>query len=135
MVTSDLLNAYKEATFQVTDPPLTIRVGETTPRLDNWMEITGENEWAFITAYNPFSKQLPKEENDLRHERLENILKINYTCMDGYGFDKTGQWHPERSLLVMGIPLEKAMEIGRLFEQNAIVTGKVGEPAELTVLF
>jgi len=41
--------------------------------------------------------------------------------MEGVGKDATGQWPAERSVLALGLDLETSKEIGRHFEQNAIV--------------
>jgi hypothetical protein len=133
-VSEKLIAAYRQAEFKTESPSIRIKVGENTPKLDLILEVLGETTWAFITAHNPFSVVHTDEDNELRHKQLVSLLHYDHT-LEGYGYDKEGFWKPEKSLLVIGISKQKASEIGVLFEQNAIVTGELGEPADLAVLF
>ena len=40
-------------------------------------------------------------------------------------------WVPEDSYLILGIPRTDAISLGYDFGQNAIVVGRIGNPAEL----
>jgi hypothetical protein len=134
-VSEELIKAYTETSFHVLELEIVIKIGEKSPELDDILKNQGATDWAFITAHNPYSNLLPDAENLERHKRLKMILDGNYHTVNGIGIDKERKWIPEQSLLVYGIDREKACEIGRLFEQNAIVVGKLNEPAELVVLF
>jgi len=80
--------------------------------------------WAYITAYNPYSKSLSKDESFKRHEQLKQ--KVNgYTFFEGAGVGEDTNWEPETSLLVIGILKKESIEIGKYFEQNAILVGEI----------
>ncbi len=92
------------------------------------------HEWAFITAHNPFSKQLPDSVNSQRHRQLLDISQA-YPCWEGEGVGSDASSKPERSLLIVGINQQEAVKIAKRFEQNAIVYGRIHEAAELLLLF
>ena len=73
---------------------------------------------------------LTSQENHYRHQQLEHRLKI-FDIWQGQDVPDNTDWQPEHSVLVLGISRTEAIEVGQMFEQNAIVCGKYGEPAEL----
>ncbi len=131
---SPLKQAFYTTRFCVFDPQLTLRIDELNADLDHFLDSQRFTEWAFITAWNPFAKTLPDEENQRRHEALQACVRA-YVCREGEGIGTDPTWAPERSLLILGIPRAEAMEIGRRFEQNAIVCGAKGQAPELVDLF
>jgi len=77
---------------------------------------------SFITAWNPGSRRRTDLENDRQHGELLQLLQSREMMyFEGYGRDLTGQWAPERSALVLGMPEAEACELGRRFGQAAIV--------------
>ncbi len=80
MIPSDLLQAYLDTVYCVTDPPLSIRIGQLHPDLDKLLASNGCTAYAFITAYNPASQVLSDIENMARHEMLVADL-AKYTCL------------------------------------------------------
>lgn len=91
---------------------------------------------AFITAFNPFSITLPDAMNEQRHRDLRAVMDAGgwrYFEGSGVGPDPV-KWAPEKSLLVLGLTRREAMDIGILFQQNAIVFADRGFPAELILL-
>jgi hypothetical protein len=130
----NLKSAYKGTEFRVFDFPIIIKIDKKCTALDELLRKHQVNEWAYITAWNPFSKSLPDDENNRRQLALKELLK-NYTCYEGEGVGTDPAWKPESSLLVLGISKNAAIEIGTKFEQNAIVYGRIDEAAELIALF
>lgn len=135
MTREDLAAAYRRTSY-VVDPPagagFAIRIGEACPPLDDLLERTGTRLWAFITACNPRSEPLSAGENSARMERLrEMIERDGHAFLSGAGVPDEAGWSPEPSFLVLGITAEAAAEIGRLFEQHAIVVGSRGTAARL----
>ncbi len=128
-----LLEAYLNTDYKVFNPSLTIKIGEHNVELDKLLISNNVTEWAYITPLNPFSKILSKEENDLRFEELKNKITTNI-FFEGEGVGTDPSWKPERSLLIMGITKDEAIEIGNEFEQNAIVYGNVYQTAELLIM-
>jgi hypothetical protein len=110
---------------------IVIRIGEHSPAVDELLT-EGPRSWAFLTAWNPYSRELTAEENARRQNELIKELNENdLRFLHGAGQDREGRWPPEQSLLIFGIDLDSAVRLAKKFEQNAIVFGRHGEPAEL----
>ena len=131
----DRLNDYERADYVVFgEPELVIRIGELNPDLDDLLEAEGEATAAFITAANPFGEPQDPWENALAMAALSQVLEGKYPCYSGEGRDPKGKWDAEPSLLVIGITRNDAEDLGRRYDQNAIVFIEKGRPPELVVL-
>ena len=128
-----LLEAYKNTKYIVFEPTLTIEIGKLNQDLDKLLLKHNSNEWAFITAYNPYSRVLTEEENKVLHNKLKELTE-KYVTFEGYGVGQDPTWEPELSLFIIGISKGDASKIGKEFEQNAIVYGEVNNPPELLIL-
>jgi Protein of unknown function (DUF3293) len=129
-----LKEAYRKTRYTIFNRPFVIEIGKHCQTLDEQLQKHAAVEWAYITAWNPYSNVLSQEENDSRHQLLMASVK-DYPHWEGEGIGTDSNWQPERSLLVLGISRKEAISIGKHFEQNAIVYGRIGEPAELIELF
>ncbi len=77
---------------------------------------------AILTAWNPWSERHSKVENDRAQQDLVTELKRrDLDHIPAYGVDPTGKWPAEESLLVLGINLVTATELGNRFRQNGLV--------------
>ncbi|HKX84473.1 MAG TPA: DUF3293 domain-containing protein [Pyrinomonadaceae bacterium] len=127
-----------EAVYRATDyvvrgdvSTVVIRIGERCPAVDDLLGEARET-WAFMTAWNPYSQELPAEENARRqNELIEELNAKGLRFFHGAGEDPNGAWPAEESLLVLGIDRDSAIGLAEKFEQNAIVFGRRTEPAEL----
>lgn len=128
-----LIEAYKNTKFKVYKPMLTIEIGKINHELNALVLLHNSSEWAFITAYNPYSVILTKEENFERHNQLIELTK-NYATFEGHGVGEDPTWEPELSLLIIGITATDAKMLGVKFEQNAIVYGTIQTLPELVIL-
>ena len=129
-----LLDAYRKADYVVYgEPELVFHVGEPSAALDELLEAEGAETAAFITAANPRGELAGETANMVGIAALSNLGE-SYDTFSGEGRDPEGKWPAERSLLVVGIPLDEAARIGRAFDQNAIVFIEKGKPPELVVL-
>ncbi len=128
-----LLAAYENTSYSVFDPPISIKIGRRNPKLDAFLERMNHKEWAFITAYNPFSKVLSDRENEERHHLLRKQIE-KYTFFEGEGVGIDPSWKPERSFLILGISETDAVKLGEDFQQNAIVVGRRKGQARLVLL-
>ena len=126
---NSLLEAYKNTKYKVFEPTITIEIGKFNQDLNTLLLKHKSNEWAFITAYNPFSRVLTNEENKIRHEELKE-----YVFFEGHGVGEDPTWEPELSLFIIGISKDDASIIGKKYEQNAIVCGEINNPPELLIL-
>ncbi len=130
-----LLEAYNTTIFKVFNTSIEIRIGYNCPALDDLLIANNCTEWAFITPYNPHSTKFrfPKVDNYLRLAELKKDL-VNYKIFEGEGIGTDPNWLPERSFLILGIDKNMAEELGKKYEQNAIVIGSKAERAELQLL-
>jgi hypothetical protein len=130
---NDLIEAYKNTKYKVFEPDIIIEIGKFNQFLDNLLLKHNSNEWAFITAYNPYSRVLTNDENRMRHDELKELTKA-YITFEGHGVGEDPAWEPELSLFIIGISKDVASLIGKKFEQNAIVYGKTNSEPELIIL-
>lgn len=130
----ELEAAYCATTFaaELPDGEIGIRIGQRHPRLDALFKEQSAGTWAYITACNPGSVNLPAEENDKRNAELVRYLELKgYRFFLGEGRPDKPGWDPETSVLVIGIEHEAAVRLGRDWGQNAIVIGRYEGGAEL----
>lgn len=126
--------AYRQAVYEIYRDRQIIKlyIGKYNLQLEHLLNNYNAKTWSLITAFNPYSQCLSQAENLQRHQELiEYLQPLPFTIFDACGKDKRGDWIPEQSLFIMGINFRQAREIGRKFEQNAIVCGKLGKPAQL----
>lgn len=128
-----LLEAYKNTKYKIFEPDIIIEIGKSNQDLDSLLLKHNSTQWAFITAYNPYSRVLANDENKMRHDELKELTK-SYITFEGYGVGEDPTWEPELSLFIIGISKDDASLIGKEFEQNAIVYGKTNSEPELIIL-
>ena len=127
------IEAYKTTKYMVFNPAIQIEVGKVSDELNLLLNKYNASEWAFITAWNPYSRILSDQENEVRFSSLLNDIGI-YAFYEGEGVGSDPKWLPEKSALIIGILFNDAIALGNKYEQNAIVVGKIGEPAKLVML-
>ena len=127
---NDLIQAYKETDFNTYEPSITIKVGKVNQELDQLLIQNNLTDWAYITAWNPYSEITDAKLNEQNNNQLRNDL-IGYIVFDGEGVGSDPSWEPEKSFLILGISLDDAILIGKKYRQNAIVVGKLNEPPQL----
>jgi hypothetical protein len=130
---NDLIEAYKNTKYIVFDLNLTIVIDKSNLEINELLVKYNTKEWAFITAYNPYSRVLTNEENRIRHIELIEMTE-NYVTFEGHGVGEDPTWEPELSLFIIGISKVEASKIGKKFEQNAIVFGELNNSPELIIL-
>jgi hypothetical protein len=132
---SDKDAAFRATTYRVfvpDAPPIDLRIGEVSTRLDAVLARLGCGEWAFVTAWNPEAQPLSAADNAPRQNELLDLLRERgLRWLDGSGIPDRPNWQAEPSVLVLGIERADAVAIGRRFRQVAIVVGKCGGAAEL----
>jgi hypothetical protein len=131
-----LLEAYVATRYDVHLPPPTgtvgLRHGAPSPALDALLR-TDAPEWAFLTAWNPWSRRLARPENERRQALLVQGLSGRYRLFHGEGRGDDGVWPPELSVLALGLPLPEALALGRTWGQLAVLAGRLGEPARVVL--
>ncbi len=82
--------------------------------------------FALITAANPRSQVLSDDENRLRNAALEGeFIARGWKYGPSFGTDRAGTWR-EDGFIVWDETLDDLLELGREFDQNAIVYGASG---------
>ena len=129
-----LRDHYLRTSYRVTGvtPAIDIRIDQPCPELDALLDRRATRCWAFVTAWNPGSKQLDASENQRRQAALEaEVRQGGYVFYRGAGVPDGKDWDPEESLLVVDINRDEAMKLGKKYEQAAVVFGQHGAGAEL----
>ncbi|MEZ5344969.1 MAG: DUF3293 domain-containing protein [Pyrinomonadaceae bacterium] len=132
-MSEDLIGSYNQAEYYIDGFENPIRIGRGHVGVDELLDRYQCESWCFITAWNPMSVELDWEENQERNQRLKAEL-AGFEIFEGEGRDPNGEWTPEQSFLVIGIVLDKAVALGKKYDQAAILFGEKGEAAELIVL-
>lgn len=117
------LRAYRATEYRVLGSmPCTLRIDMQCPALRALHAHFGVSCSGFLTACNPCSRRCDEAINAARQESLFRLLDTSgRTVLPGVGIDPAGDWPGEDSFLVPGLELPQAQELGRQFEQNAIV--------------
>jgi uncharacterized protein DUF3293 len=134
MIDPVLLKAYQTTKFIVHSPhkEIVLVIGERNPEMDDLIEGSDSQSGAFITAWNPGSLRLPDAENRARQtELVTEVRKRGYVFLEGRGVGQDSGWPPEASVFIIGISMDAALELGKLFGQLAIVFAERGQAVEL----
>lgn len=129
-----LTDSYLKTRYLVFDPSLTISAESFNATLDGFLKAQGKEEWAYLTAANPKSEILSHEENRDRNARLRLDLNA-FSVFEGEGRGQDPNWIPESSFLVLGISEKEAILLGKKFQQNAILVGRIGRRSKLKFLY
>lgn len=127
-----LERAYRATTYaaEVRGRRVAIRVGEESPDAAEALDLRAGETWAYLTAWNPDSRERSREENDAAQERLRQALRGRgirfFEAMSEPDDGRPG----EGSLLAV-VSVAEAIELGRAFGQKAIVVGGPGQRARL----
>lgn len=136
---ADLIQAYRDSRYLAAGTPVgtvCLVVGEHSPTLECLFVATGRKTAAFLTAVNPHGMALPATGNAARQHALAQRLQAGgWPCYAGAGVGRDPEaWPPEPSWLVLDLPRNEAIALGRSFQQNAIVYAERGLPVELILL-
>ena len=134
-IDQQLRDAYLATTYEVKHLGLQLRIGEENWHLEEFLIDNNVFSWAFISAWNPFSQQLPSLENENRHLKfVEFAKKRQWIFAEGFGVPQNEDWQAEKNLFLLDISRDEAINLGKMFEQNAIVIGRLGKAPELVFL-
>lgn len=122
-IAKDLIQVYLNADYHVdTEPPFVLKIGMASEPLTQLYQQHGCNCAVYLTACNPFSRNLSAAENEVRQSELaQELTKRGLKFIQGVGQDSQGKWPGEASFLVLGLSLEVSRALARKHEQNAFV--------------
>ncbi|NOK07749.1 DUF3293 domain-containing protein [Corallococcus exercitus] len=131
--------AFKATGYVVRPHPLVgnrkhvLRVDALHRALDAALTAHGFTTWAFLTAWNPHAQPRPPRTNARLQQRLLALLEAQgHPSVSAVGVADDRRWF-EESLFVPGLSRDRALRLGRLFDQEAVLWGVVGGAAELVV--
>ena len=135
-IKQELLESYTEANYHVyANPSFILKIGQSSKELRKLLADLNVKFAAFITAFNPYSKELELIENRSRNKILEGKIKslaLYYIKGDGRCGD-SGQVG-EESFLVFGLSKKQAINLGMESQQNAIVVCEMNAKPSLLLL-
>ena len=131
------VRAYRASDYCIgfTDQAIVLSPGLRSAEMAQLFASHGVNCDASITAFNPQGAQRSTGENEQAHQQLQSHIESNgLKCMAGEGSEAGTDWPAEKSCFALGLGSSNAIEVGRLYSQDAIVW--VGESAvpELVLL-
>ncbi|MFK8006639.1 MAG: DUF3293 domain-containing protein [Saprospiraceae bacterium] len=130
-----LREAYLATIYEVKYLGLHLQIGVENWDLEEFLIDNNAFSWAFISAWNPFSKPLSQSENNIRHSKLVDFAKKkHWVFAEGFGVPQNKDWDAEKSLFILDISRNEAIHLGKKFDQKAIVIGRLGKAPELLFL-
>lgn len=124
MLSPRLRSAYARTLYGAGDA--SIRIGCRSAALDAVLRARGAPSAGFVTAWNPFSRRMPRGWNDRMLERLREAAR-GQVLAEGEG---AARGWAEHHLLLAGDP-RRLVVLARRFRQNGLVTVAPGRKARL----
>lgn len=121
---TSLVAAYRATQYKVDAPggAFTLHVDEPSVALAALYETFSVDSAAYLTAYNPFSRQASLEENISAKRALAMALRSKgLHWLRGEAVDSHGVWPAEPSVLVLGIDPDTAFDLACQFDQNGFL--------------
>lgn len=126
-MTTGLIAAYCRTIYEADGARA--RIGRRSAAVDALLRRLGTREGAFVTAWNPFSRRMPRGWND---RMLGRLREAAHRLPRAEGNGGAGGWE-ERHLLI-GCDPRRVAVLGRRFRQVAIVAVRRGQPVRLVML-
>lgn len=105
---------------------IVVRIGRRSAAMEALLRAHGVRSAGFVTAWNPFSRKMPRGWNDRMLARLREAAR-GRVLAEGWG---RGEGWAERHLLLAGHPRWIA-RLARRFRQHAFVAASPSKPARL----
>jgi len=123
MLDEKLKKAYLSTTYKLVEhADVALRVGQKNQALEKLYKDFQVFSGAFVTAWNPYSRALSKNENHGLNQELHAWINARgLICFRGIGVGDDNNWPGEESYLILGLSREEAEELGKLFKQNAVI--------------
>ncbi len=130
------VRAYEQTEYRVLgDASIVLRVGKACADLALLHEQHQTQCSAFVTACNPLGDVLDDTVNAERQQALAaQLARDGLVALPAVGQAASGSWPAEASFLVLGIERAAAQELGRQFQQNAIIWAGADAIPELILL-
>ena len=136
-IAEDKISAYRATDYRLghDEQSIVLRIGQRCDLLAPLFASRSVDCGAFLTAYNPRGSQQADAENDRSHAQLAARLgQLGLEAIEGSGSEEGSNWPAERSYFARGLTLEAARQIGKEFDQDAIVWVGADAVPELILL-
>ena len=135
-IAKNLIQAYLDTDFRVhTDPPFVLKMGVSSEPLNRLFRQYQCECAAYLTACNPFSRNVGDADNEARQAALaKELTGRNLKFIVGKGQDSQDKWPGEASFLVFALSLESSRALARKYEQNAFIWCASDAVPELVLL-
>jgi len=136
MIPEALLAAYRATRYVVRAPDreIEIRIDHCSAEMDQLLETGGVRHGFIITAWNPRSQRFDDTENRRRSALLESDLRqCQSPWLPTIAIAEDPSWS-EEGMLVLGMSRDAARNLGKRYDQNAIVLVALRQPAQLDSL-
>ncbi len=133
----DKVRAYLATDYRLghTEHDIILNIGVRSERLAALFTASGVACGAFLTAYNPRGAMQSDEANDRGHVELAAMLRDQgLKVIEGSGKGKRSKWPAEKSYFALALQLDAAKQIGRHFDQDAIVWAGADAVPQLVLL-
>ena len=107
-----------------------VRLGRPSRALDALLATARVREGAFVGAWNPFSRAMPRGWNDRALARLRHAARMPFR--EGMGRAERPRWVEHHLLLLAD--LRRIIVLARRFRQHAILRARLRAPSRLLVL-
>jgi hypothetical protein len=118
------VRAYLATDYRLghTELDIILNIGIHSERLATLFSSSGVTCGAFLTAYNPKGAIQSDEANERAHSELAKMLCFKgLQAIEGSGSEECTKWPAEKSYFALGLQLDSAKQLGRYFDQDAIV--------------
>jgi hypothetical protein len=128
--------AYQQTEYRVLGSvPAVLQVGVRCAPLALLHQMHHTDCSAFVTACNPLGQLLEPAANAQRQAALaQELSRQGRVALAGIGQHPQGGWPPEASFLVPGLSRAAAQQLGRMFEQNAVLWADADAIPQLILL-
>jgi hypothetical protein len=123
-LTAEMRAAYARTAYEAGG--VVARIGRRSAAMDALLRARGVRSAAFVTAWNPWSRPMPRGWNDRMLARLRQAA-AGRVLAEGWG---RGNGWAERHLLVAGAP-RRIAALARRFRQHAVVAVAPARPARI----
>lgn len=136
MLDAALIKAYRETDYEVcSTPPFVLHVDRESEALRALLAQHRVEDAAYVTACNPRSQPLGDADNQARQRRLRDELeRRGLVAIPGVARHPDNGWPEEDSVLVLGLALDDARELGIRFDQNAVLWAGIDAVPRLILL-
>ena len=133
----DKVRAYLATDYRLshTEHDIILNIGVRSDRLAALFTSSGDACGTFLTASNPRGTIQSDEANERGHAELASMLHDQgIRVIEGSGSEEGTEWPAEKSYFALGLQFDAAKQLGRHFDQDAIVWVGAGAVPQLILL-